>query len=212
MVRVAHTVTRAQKGCRQLFILYQGQAGRMMMDPMEFLRATRIGDRNLIMIGDKSRRFYQRGLAPEIPDIPSFIAWQQKLIDSMPHVTDVMCVGSSSGAYAAIISGHLLKAREVWAFAPPTDLITACESQGVDPSVLDTRYSNLRELLKVSNGVTKYNVYYNESATVDRHAALYLEGCPGVELHSRGGEGHGVVLHMSKMGELDTLLPPFAPV
>jgi hypothetical protein len=211
-MKEAHTVSRAQRNCRQVFILFQGQAGRMMIDPMQFLREARITDRNLIMIADRSRQFYQRGVSPEVTDVPSIIEWLRTCLAKMPHATDIMCVGSSSGAYAAVLCGYLLKVREVWAFAPPTDLTTVTEDQELDPAVIDSRYSDLQQLLRVSNGVTKYNIYYNESCAYDREAALRLKDCEGVLLHSEGGSGHGVILHMAKLGALAGLMPPFAGI
>jgi hypothetical protein len=210
-VRQDHTVVRMQKRCRQVFLLYQGQAGRMMMDPLAFLRDAGITDRNLIMMGDRTKRFYQHGLSADITDIPSFMAWQQQLLKRMPHASDVMCVGSSSGGYAAILSGYFLRAREVWAFAPPTDLKTVCEEFG-GTEILDPNYADLRPFLDRSNGVTKYHIFYNESAAHDRAAALRLQSCEGVELHSEDGTGHGVVIHLAKTGKLPTLMPPFAGV
>jgi hypothetical protein len=103
----------------------------------------------------------------------------------------------------------LLKAREVWAFAPPTDLTTV-QDQGLDPRVIDPQFSDLRTLLLQSNGVTKYNIYYNESSVYDRDAAMRLRDCEGVSLHPEGGMGHGVILHMAKRGALQALMPPFA--
>lgn len=209
-MKQAHTVSRAQPNCRQAFILFQGQVGRMMMDPMQFLREARLTDRNLIMIADRSRQFYQQGVSPEITAIPSMIEWLNKCLAKMPHVTEVMCVGSSSGGYAAILAGYLLKVREVWAFAPPTDLTNLEADQGLKAEVIDRRYSDLQQLLRVSNGVTKYNIYYNESSTYDREAALRLKDCDGVSLHSEQGAGHGVILHMAKLGALPGLMPAFA--
>jgi hypothetical protein len=184
----------------------------MMMDPMQFLRESRITDRNLIMVTDRARQFYQQGLSPAIADIPSMMAWLRKCVKDMPHVTDVMCIGSSSGAYAAILGGYLLGAREVLAFAPPTDLATVSSDQGLNVTLIDPRYSDLQRLLRASNGVTKYKIYYNESSEYDRDAALRLQDCDGVSLHPQQGTGHGVILHMAKLGALPGLIPAFAGV
>jgi hypothetical protein len=164
------------------------------------------------MVADRSRQFYQRGLSPEIVDVPSIVEWLQKCLAKMPHATEVMCVGSSSGAYAAILCGYLLKAKEVFAFAPPTDLTTVTEEQELNMASVDGRYADLRQLLSQSNGVTKYHIFYNESSDYDREAALRMQACDGVSLHPQQGAGHGVILHMAKLGALPSLLPPFAGV
>lgn len=205
-----HTAIRTRTNCRQLFVLFQGQAGRMMMDPLQFLHETGLTDRNLIVLRDVTRRLYQFGLGPDVPDIPSLIAWQQELIAKMPHVRDVYCVGSSSGAYAAMLCGYLLRAREVYAFAPPTDLTRWLEEDKIECQ--DRTFADLVPLMATSNGVTRYHVYYNESMGTDRESALRVRDCPGVELHPQGGSGHGVVLHLGQTGQLRSLLPAFAPV
>jgi hypothetical protein len=104
----------------------------------------------------------------------------------------------------------LLKAKEVFAFAPPTDLRPFLAEEKIECP--DRRYVDLKPVLAQSNGVTKYHIYYNESSVVDRDAAIYLKDCPGVELHPEGGSGHGVIIHLNKIGKLQTLMPPFAPV
>lgn len=208
-VRQQHTVVRVQKNCRQLFILYQGLAGRMMMDPLQFLHEARLTDRNLVMIRDRSRAYYQQGLGPDVPNLQAFEAWQRHWMSKLPHAPDLYCVGSSSGAYAALLCGHWLKAKEVFAFAPPTNLAPLLLEEKIECA--DRRYLDLKSVLTQGNGVTKYHIYYNESSVVDRDAAHYLKECPGVELHPEGGTGHGVIIHLNKIGKLQTLMPAFVP-
>jgi hypothetical protein len=189
--------------------MFQGLAGRMMLEPLEFLHQARLTDRNLIMFRDVSRAFYQRGLGPEIPNIPALIRWQRELIGRLPHAREVYCVGSSSGAYAALLCGHFLRAKAVWAFAPPTNLKLFWESEQIEAT--DQTYADLRPFLESGNGTTQYHVHYNEASVPDREAAAYLEGCPGVELHAASGTGHGVIIDLARTGELQRLLPPFVP-
>jgi hypothetical protein len=202
-----HTARRVQLGCRQTFAVYQGQGGRMMMNPLQFLHEAGLTERNLLIIRDPTRNYYQRGLGPDVPDVRSMISWHQHLLGTLPHAPELYCIGSSAGAYAAILCGHLLKARAVYAFAPPTDLTDLLEQDKIDCP--DRTYVDLRPLLESSNGVTRYHVYYNESSTADREAAQRLRDCPGVELHAEQGEGHGVIVHLVKMGKLKGLMPEF---
>jgi hypothetical protein len=204
-----HTVLRAYPRCRQLFVLFQGLAGRMMMPPLEFLRLAGLTDRNLLIIRDRSKAYYQLGVSDEIPNIPALLAWQEQKIAELPHVRDLYYVGSSSGAYAAILFGHLLRAREVFAFAPPAELSHWLEQSGIECP--DRSYVDLRPLLMQSNGVTRYHIYFNETVAEDLKSARHLEGCPGVELHPQSGTDHGVIPHMAHLGLLQTLMPKFVP-
>lgn len=208
--KVTHTAVRSQPKCRQVFMVYQGMAGRMMMDPMQFMRDSGLVDRNLILFRDCNGSYYQKGVSPEVPTIPALLDWHQKFLTKLSHAPDRYCVGSSSGAYAAMLFGHLLKVKEVFAFAPPTNLTSLLEQDKIDCP--DRTYVDLKPLLATSNGVTKYHVYYNESSSHDLEAAEHVRGLPGVELHPQAGTGHGVIIHLAKIGKLQTLLPPFAGI
>lgn len=192
--------------CRQLFILYTGMAGKLMLPPMQFIQEAGILDRNLMILRDLNHCCYQRGISPKIPTVLSFLHWQAKTLqDRFPHVTEMYCIGSSGGAYAALLSGHFLKANKVWAFAPPVPVQTGEHVGYVDPT-----FGDLSRVLAASNGRTEYEVVYNESLEWDRIAAERLRELPGITLSPQSGEGHGVVVHLAQTGQLQRLLPPFA--
>jgi hypothetical protein len=183
-------------------MLYTGQAHRLMLPPLAFVQATKIADRNLIAFRDLHQQLYQRGISQEIATMTAFLRHQQAERDKLNWVRDTYCVGSSGGAYAAIVSGHVLKAKAVYAFAPPSVVPEEFLAE-------TTQYLDLVELLREHNGVTRYRVFYNEAEAPDREAALRLEGLPGVELFAEEGTGHGVVVTLANSGKLDGLLPPF---
>lgn len=192
--------------CRQLFILYTGMAGKLMLPPMQFIQEAGILNRNLMILRDLNQCCYQRGISPKIPSVPSFLHWQTETLQSkFAHVTEVYCIGSSGGAYAALLSGHFLNANKVWAFAPPVPVQLSEHVAYVDP-----KFGDLNSVLADSNGRTEYEVVYNESQDWDRIAAERLRELPGVTLSPQSGEGHGVVVHLAQTGQLQRLLPPFA--
>jgi hypothetical protein len=192
-----------RKECSQLFVLYSGMAGKMMMNPLAFLKETRLLERNILIIRDLRQSVYQLGVSPEYPDIPSLMEWQRQRIAALSHVRHVYCLGSSGGAYMALLSGHALKAEAVWAFAPPVVLRPEPPLDHVD-----ARFADLATILHEFNGVTRYRVYYNEAHTPDRLACSKLATAPGVQLFPQGGEGHGVLQHMLKTNRLQGLMPP----
>lgn len=193
-----------RKDCAQLFVIFCGRAGRVMLDPLDFIKQTRIIDRNLLMLRDLNDCCYQRGVDRSVTDIPGLLDWLRGARGRLPHVRRLFCVGSSSGAYMALVAGHLLQAEGVWAFAPPGKLD---EHSGLDH--VDARFADPALLLSESNGVTRYHVYYNELHEPDRAACQRLAGAPGVQLHPQEGEGHGVVLHLARTNRLTNLLPAF---
>lgn len=198
---------KARNDCAQLFMLFTGMRGQMMMPPMTFIEQTKLVDRNLFMVRDLNECCYQRGVSKDLPDIPSFLNWQKMAVRAFPNVREVYCIGSSAGAYGALLVGHFLKVKQVFAFAPPVPVST-----GERISYVDERYCDIGAVLAQGNGVTQYEVYYNEATDVDRVAAERLRGLPGVTLHPQQGSGHAVILHMAKEGQLATLLPPFLRV
>lgn len=207
-----HTVCRPRLRCNQLFMIYVGGRGSLMLHPLEFIRVTQIHDRNLIMFRDHLSRFYQAGLSPEIPGMSSFVEWQRSQRELyFPHVRMTYCLGTSAGAYGAIASGYFLKVPIVWAFAPPMTKTDGEISDRSGNAIVD-RCSDLAELLRYGNGVTQYRIFYNESFNRDRNAAERLAGCPGVQLFPQPGYGHQVVISMKEMGGLSSVLVPFESV
>ncbi|HEX2880151.1 MAG TPA: hypothetical protein VHO25_11535 [Polyangiaceae bacterium] len=196
---------KVRPDCGQLFILYTGMAGQMMLPPMHFIQQAQILDRNLMILRDLNHCCYQRGISLRHPTIPSFLRWQRETLKlKFPKVNEVYCIGSSGGAYAALLSGHFLKVKKVWAFAPPVPVQPTDRIAYVDPE-----FSDLGRVLAADNGTTQYEIFFNESEQTDRLAAERLRELPGVTLSPQAGEGHGVVVHLAQTGQLGRLLPEF---
>jgi hypothetical protein len=172
---------------------------------MQFIQQTQILDRNLMILRDLNHCCYQRGISAQQPTIASFLRWQAHVIKAkFPKVSEVYCIGSSGGAYAALLSGHFLKVKKVWAFAPPVPVET---SEYI--AYVDAQFGDLSRVLDKDNGTTEYEIFFNESLQSDRAAAERLRDLPGVTLSPQGGEGHAVVIHLAKTGRLKSLLPAF---
>src|SRR5688572_32378201 len=126
-----------RRECSQLFVICCGQAGALMMDPIRFIREAQIIDRNVLIIRDPDQNCYQRGVSPELSDIPRLLDWLRARIAALPHVRTVYCLGSSGGAYMAMVAGHFLGAQAVWAFAPPAVVTVQGRVHSVDPRFCD---------------------------------------------------------------------------
>jgi hypothetical protein len=143
----------------------------------------------------------------------SFLKWQREVVARLPHVRETYALGTSAGAYAALVSGHFLKVSIVWAFAPPARIerqYMRLPVAGCAPDPLDC--TDLLQVLRAHNGVTEYRIYFNEAEEADRVAASQLARCPGVRLFPQGGEGHGVVHHLVETNQLVGMMPPFVAV
>lgn len=185
-------------------------AAGLGLRPLEFIRKTRIHDRNLLVYRDLQASFYFRGLSEQIPTMSRFLEWQQFQREAFTHVRTTYSVGVSSGAYAAICSGYFLRTKIVWAFAPPVTQIDVTRL-GSALRLDDTsqRCLDLVQLLAVGNGVTEYRIFYNEMYAPDRTAAERLSGCPGVMLCPQRGDGHLVVSALGQEGQLESIFVPF---
>lgn len=177
-----------------------------MLPPLQFISKTRLLDRNLISFRDRFVRFYQEGVGSNVRGLERFLSYQEQERRLMPWVKDTYCIGSSVGGYAAILSGHVNRAKTVWAFAPPAEIPEKVRSKDFPPPA---EYWDLAELLKEHNGTTTYNIYYNLSEEKDVAAAHRLKGLPGVKLFPQQGQGHGVVFELLRTGALETMMPDF---
>ena len=111
--------------CAQLMVIYGGmdaflgtQGTVNDMSPLDFLKASGLFGRNLAWIRDPYGENFQRGVSEELPDVETLAQWTREYTRSLPHVREVHAVGYSSGAYGAMLFGHLCQMQSVWAFSP----------------------------------------------------------------------------------------------
>jgi hypothetical protein len=194
-----HAVIVRRK-CGQVFFVFAGDAGGVTMDPTAFLQTTRLLERNVVLLRDGAAGRYRH--SRDVHDLNGLVRWQRDRVADLPHVDQVYCLGASLAGYTAVVTGHLLHADAVWAFAPPT----AITRPGVG-----NPYRDLAVLLSEWNGRTRYHVLYNRSWAPDRSAAERIATLPGVELQPQEGRRHLVVEHLARTGALAGILPPFAP-
>lgn len=225
-------VKRVRGDCAQLFFIYQGFNHRLMMPAMQFLKETGLLDRNLVMLRDVHKQFYLKGLSDDIADLSSLLRWQEACVRSLPHVRETYCLGTSMGAFASIVGGHLLRVKTVWSFGL-TRLFIVPSERGIDVPLpplpagdvplrarlarvihglrIRKPYLHLGELLAQGNGVTEYRLFYNRDYRRDASVANALAGYPGVKLFPLDGNDHNVVASLVRDGALSRLFPPFAP-
>lgn len=184
----------SRENCSQLFFVYAGGLGMMEgMGPMVFLQKSGISDRNIAFVRDPNTLYYHKGVSDEIPDLDAVLDWHHEHIAANPHVSEIYCLGNSFGGWSALFFGYMLGVKKVWSLAPA----------GVWGRKL------LVDLMKDSNGVTEYDIYYSKLEAADERFAKALEGFPGVRLIHREEHGHLMIRGLLQSGELPKVLPPF---
>lgn len=192
----------------QLFLIYGGMdayrhgGSICSMGLLKFLQVTGLSSRNLTWIRDPHFNNYAQGFNAEIPDLASLEHWHRQHVASLPHVREIYTLGYSSGSYGALLFGHLLRAKTVWAFSPRT----AVTDRAADIAAQQALHDRLVE----DNHVTDYQLWYARRNRQDRNFAEVLRDCPGVRLREHTGHGatHFLLDRMILHGEFQTLLPP----
>ena len=194
-------ITVPRPGSDQLFFVYTGAAGRLGgLDPRAFFKRTRLFERNVALLRDEHKAYYQRGLSSSVESFEALLNWHHEHRSGLPHVRRVFCLGTSMGAYASILFGYLLKAEQVWALGLPTSRLD-------DTLAIPSDRGDLAALLGRPNGVTTYHLHYSKGCVEDAQAVKRIAGCEGVRLHPHPGHSHRVMPTMLERGALETLLP-----
>ena len=199
--RKGGVITLPRPGSDQLFFVYTGAAGRLGgLDPRAFFKRTRLFERNVALLRDEHKAYYQRGLSSSVESFEALLNWHHEYRSGLPHARRVFCLGTSMGAYAAIVFGYLMKAEQVWALGLPTSRLD-------DIQAIPSDRDDLAALLDRPNGVTTYHLHYSAGCVPDAKAVKRIAACEGVRLHPHPGHHHRVLPTMLERGALETLLP-----
>jgi glycosyltransferase involved in cell wall biosynthesis len=116
LTQTRFSISYVRPESHQLFFLFVRVWESMTLHPLEFLRATAIGDRNIVIMKDPhSGHCYQKGVSEEYNSLDGIVRWQrEQLASQFPHVTEIFCAGASAGASPAIYTGYHLGARAAW--------------------------------------------------------------------------------------------------
>jgi hypothetical protein len=193
-----------------------GWRGRLNLPVFyEFFEMTKSLRYSRILLWDQYNMYYHHGIDPERPNFPSLIDFLKKETDRL-NPKQVICVGSSSGGYAAIAAGHRLCADYVHAFAPQTFLESRLSKVRPfqRPSRLKLRLSrraspelfDLAPMLDQPNGQTTYVVHYSRGHEVDYQEARHISGLPDVVTIGYPCYAHAVAIFMAKRQFLTQLL------
>jgi len=188
----------------------------------EFLKLTRNHDCSRIYCRDIRGIWYHAGINNEINSIPSLKKELDTIVSKL-QPTKLVCLGASTGGFAALLFGHMLKANTVHAFGPQTFLskelrtfynnsydlqrwpknMKELHSLDLSPA---SRYFDLREVLEEDNGITSYHVHVCSGYEGDNLHAFHIRHCPNVYFHYYDCDIHSVAGYLKKEGKLEELL------
>jgi acyl carrier protein len=156
-----------------------------------------------LMLRDPKSEFYVNGVNDELRNWDELQSWLRGALWSLrmrAGIKQVCCLGTSMGGFAAILAGHALRVRRVWAFSPMVP----------DPGWQE----RLIEKLNMDNGVTTYDIWFGAENAIDRTLAHALGRCPRVTLHPWPTDSHLIAHELWLANRLPRLLdpPPSPPV
>jgi acyl carrier protein len=215
-------VTRGEDA-RVLVIAFTGFGGRLGMRPYDFMALTGTLAYSRVLVRDPFRAWYHRGLGGDVPSFLDLTRLLQSHARALGPET-IITIGNSSGGYAALLAGHLLKADYTHALAPQTyldagnilryrdapmvrghwrELLRLHRSRSARPEYLD-----LRRALSEDNRKTRYFVHVCAGADRDRQRAEHLTGLARLSILRYPGDRHQVVGVMARHGFLREILRP----
>jgi hypothetical protein len=185
----------------------------------EFLGSTGMLSASRILLRDPSKKLYFHGIPGGPRSFPDLIDLIRQHIAEL-RATEVLCVGSSGGGYAALLAGHMLRADSVEAFAPPTNvhilsLVRARDWElmrhwrvilgGVRLPRRQRRNLDLTSVLAEWNGHTRYRIHVCERRRADVRRAEQLSGCANVTIVRHDCNQHQVGRFLARKRELHSL-------
>ena len=191
-----------------LIIAFSGGAQKLDVPVHEFFETTKTLGYNRILLRDPYYMHYHYGVDRERRDWPSLIAYLKQEIARL-RPKKVLCVGTSSGGYAALIAGHHLRADFVHAFGPQTTIALDRDSirtarhplnrwrmsmsRRIDKKLLD-----LVPMLSHHNGKTRYFVHYGTGHEIDFRFASRIAGMPAVTTLGYPCDAHAIAIFLAK--------------
>ena len=204
---------------RTLLIAFGGMRGaRIGVPAFEFSMASSEIPVKRLFVRDLRQAWYHLG-TPEYGATLESVAEGLGALLAQHDVDRLVATGNSAGGYAALVFGTLLGADTVLSFAPQTtlDLGTLAEMNDhrwdeqvmaiIAAESLDERWVDLREALpRARCAETRYQVYFDDTLSVDRLHAERLRGLEGMHLYRFGKGAHGLVRSLRQAGALERLL------
>jgi len=219
VVRMSNILVEPGKDTSRLLIAFTGFQGALTMPPYDFFAASGQLGSSRILLRDSTHLLYFKGCPP---DVPGFEALLERLTAEIARLSPsrITCVGTSSGGFAAMLFGHLLRVDQVHAFAPTAyasvwltlfkrDWQQLRERVSPKHMLLELmippqlwKYRNLPRVLGTWNDKTSFTVHVCASNAHDMRRADSFRGLPHVEIATHDCSTHQVARHLVREGKL----------
>jgi hypothetical protein len=194
----------------RMIIAFAAMPGQLAVRHFAFLTMLAEIDVKVAFLRDHFAAWYHRGVHG-VGD--SIDAVAEFLRDFRRNAAEVVMIGGSSGAYAAVLFGSLV-ACEVHAFSPQTFIDPELRRQHGDKrfpneiaglgSHMDMRYADLKPL--VARAEAPVNVYYSTGHPLDSLHAERLGELGNVTLHGFHWDSHLLLRELRDRGWLEPFL------
>lgn len=118
-------------------------------DRYDFFNFRAKGAATHLFLRDVHKQWYVTGISQDLPDLTSVIEFLRTRYEGRPIIT----IGSSAGAYAAIIAGVQLQAKRAFAFAPQLDLISLAKNSDWNDYELVKQFKDVNTFRTISSAV-----------------------------------------------------------
>jgi hypothetical protein len=111
-------IVRRERSSR-LVIVFPGIGQRMQgVAPLQFLKQSGLEGNNLILLRDTRRTSFLFGCSADLPTFDAMLAWLAAQVADFRHVSQVLCIGVSSGSLASMVTAEQLPAACSVNFGP----------------------------------------------------------------------------------------------
>ncbi len=168
---------------RHLLLAFTGDAMRLMTSIFIFLQECKLENLDVLLLSDRSRRFYLHGIEGFAPDIESLIGRLPTLYDKRDY-RSVVSLGTSGGGLAALWAGIALNLDKAISVGGPSHLYTDSRLASMDrpfagfERLVESRKGNLPELVyTLGDQCEKDQQKLNELRTLVPMTVVRVEGC-----------------------------------
>jgi hypothetical protein len=196
---------------RRMIVSFAALKGpNQVVRPFSFLATLADVDVKAAFLRDHHEAWYHRGVAGiggGVDEVADFLR------DFCSNAEEVVMIGGSTGAYAAILFGSLAGC-EVHAFSPQTFIDPELRREHADRRFpneiagllphMDMRYADLQPIVERSD--TPVHIYYATNHRLDKLHAERLGGLGNVTLHPFEWDSHLLLRELRDRGWLEPFL------
>jgi len=161
---------------------------------------------NVLFLNDKNNEWYQNGIPGISASVDDTCTKIKELADKL-NAVEIITIGSSMGAYGALLYGAKLGSRSL-AFSPETILNLPGSRSGKNiPAHIEKKYNDLRPHIKGSS--LEASVITGELDTIDLLCASHIANLENIKVISIKGVAHGVPEFLHRKFGIDKVIDQF---